>query len=164
MQVVKKRLAITLTLFTMMNASMLFSQTPIDLKLLINMKLNEGLSLLKGWGVEVELSKEYDDLYVAYREGFQMEVKNGIITTIWIEFTYRRGGAYPLQFDETIKPDTHYQHVINSYGKPHESELILNPIDGLPKGWMKWKYEKYHLHCEVYLGDVVMTTIWIPAK
>lgn len=138
-----------------------FSQA-IDLKTLINKPQKDAVELLDEWKIPHEMSKEYPDLIVAYREGLQIQIKNGKVENIWIEFTYRRSGAYPLCMDDVICPDTEISKIIDGYGNPDFRGNETTTGTSIPGGWLKWKKEKYQLHCEYQNGKVMMVTIMQP--
>ena len=139
-----------------------FGQTSIDLKTLIGKATPDVIRDLSRWGIEVSLSEEYDDLLVGYDDGIQVNVEGGIVQAIWIEFTSRRSGAFPLQVDNVITPDVNVNDIIRLLGAPDEkgSGSTIGATD--LGGWVKWNTPEYELHCEIIDSKVVMVTIMQP--
>lgn len=144
------------------------AQPTIDLKTLIGTRQGIALHHLVTWGIKVSPSTEYDNLWVGYDEGIQLEAEDSIITTIWIEFTDRRTGAFPFQVDNVIKPLTDINNVILAYGKPDETGDGFKIGNSELNGWVKWNSDTWQLHCEIDNSKVVMITLmqpdWVPGK
>ncbi|MBT1704763.1 hypothetical protein [Chryseosolibacter indicus] len=147
----------------------LFGQATIDLKTLIGKPQGVAIQQLNSWGIKVSPSTEYDNLLVGFDEGLQIEVEEGIVGTIWIEFTNRRKGAYPFSVDGVITPNVDIEKVIHAYGKPDEKADDYEVGAKNSPGWVKWLEKGYQLHCQVDdNAKVFMVTLmppdWYPGK
>lgn len=137
------------------------AQLHIDLKTLIGVSRTDAMKKLKDWKIKVS-SIDTTTNITGYKDGIQIQLVDGKVSTIWIEFTKRRTGAFPFQVDDLIKPNTNIHKVVSHYGKPNE-EGDGTKIGNTQLGkWMKWKREKFQLHCEIIRSRIVMVTIMEP--
>lgn len=139
------------------------SQQAIDLKTLIGTSPQKALEQLKEWKIEMN-----PKTMSGYKDGIQIAVEDGKVSTIWIEFTARRTGAFPFQVDSVITPNVPIQNVFDTYGRP-DQRGTGSEIGGIQLGgWIKWIREDYQLHCEIVDEKVVMVTLmqpdWEPGK
>ena len=134
-----------------------FSQEIIDLKTLIGTSPDKALAQLKQWKIVVDPKK-----MSGYNDGIQIDVEDGKVSTIWVEFTSRRTGAFPFQVDSVITPNIPIQNVFDAYGRP-DQRGTGSEIGGVQLGgWIKWNRADCQLHCEIVDGKVVMVTLMKP--
>lgn len=151
----------------LLTSYMAFAQNPIDLKTLIGKSQEDAKQQLIAWNIPVTPSADDPDLWVGYDEGIQIRFKEGIITTLWIEFTDRRSGAFPFAVDAVITPNVDIHRVVKALGNPNETEDGFT-IGDKTSGWVKWNTKAYQLHCEVSDSKIFMVTLmepdWYPGK
>ncbi|MBT1689469.1 hypothetical protein [Dawidia soli] len=144
-----------------------FAQTPIDLKTLIGKPREVAEQQLTAWNIPVTPSTDDTGLWVGYDEGIQIKFKKDIITTIWIEFTDRRSGAFPFVVDAVVTPNVDIRNVVKVLGNPSETEEGFT-IGDKTSGWVKWITKAYQLHCQVSDSEIYMVTLmepdWYPGK
>jgi len=153
--------------FTLIILSLLLTgchaQKEIDLKALIGDSKEHALEQFENWGMKIS-----PDEMTGYEDGIQIEVENGKVSTIWIEFTDRRTGSFPFQVDNVVTPSVLIQKVIDAYGEPDVTGGGTETGGVNLGGWMKWVTKSYQLHCEIINSKVVMVTLmkpdWYPGK
>src|SRR5688572_17189104 len=152
----------SLTVLVFMLVSNCYSQAGIDLKSLIGKPQDKAEETLTNWTVYVSKSKKVDDLLVGYREGLQIEIRDGKVATIRVELTDRRTGAYPFQVDKVLKAKVTLKEAIKAYGEPSDTGDGTT-VAGVELGsWVKWKAKTYQMVCEIIDGVVVMVIIIEP--
>lgn len=145
-----------------------YSQSNIDLKTLILQPKDTVIKKLNDWDIKAEPAFDNPDYYYAFGTGFQMEIGNGKVNTIWVYFENGSEGEYPFQVDEYIGPGFSFSKAIEVYGTPNKTGGGFSMEKTGTNGWIKWEMEKLQLHCTITQGRITMVTLmepnWFPGK